>query len=100
AFEAVLNSYGATMVQGDGIIHVTALRADGKLRVAVPVGRPAVGRRIEVFPLRYISAADMQGVLERVLPAGHLMVPDDTHQLLLVEGAPDDLRVAEDTVRI
>ena len=100
AFEAVLNSYGATMVQGDGIIHVTALHADGKLRVAVPVGRPAVGRRIEVFPLRYITAADMQGVLERVLPPGRLMVPDETHQLLLVEGAPDDLRVAEDTVRI
>ena len=100
AFEAVLNSYGATMIQGDGIIHVTALRADGKLRMAVPIGRPAVGRRIEVFPLRYITAADMQGVLERVLPPGHLMVPDDSHQLLLVEGAPDDLRVAEDTVRI
>jgi general secretion pathway protein D len=100
AFEAVLNSYGATMVQGDGIIHVTSLHADGKLRVAVPVGRPAVGRRIEVFPLRYITAADMQGVLERVLPPGRLMVPDETHQLLLVEGAPDDLRVAEDTVRI
>ena len=100
AFEAVLNSYGATMIQGDGIIHVTALRADGKLRMAVPIGRPAVGRRIEVFPLRYITAADMQGVLERVLPPGHVMVPDDTHQLLLVEGAPDDLRVVEDTVRI
>ncbi len=100
AFEAVLNSYGATMIQGDGIIHVTALRADGKLRMAVPVGRPAVGRRIEVFPLRYITAADMQGVLERVLPPGHVMVPDDAHQLLLVEGAPDDLRVVEDTVRI
>ncbi|MBV8534174.1 MAG: type II secretion system secretin GspD [Alphaproteobacteria bacterium] len=100
AFEAVLNSYGATMIQGDGILHVTALRSDGKLRMAVPVGRPAVGRRIEVFPLRYITAADMQAVLERVLPPGHVMVPDDTHQLLLVEGAPDDLRVVEDTVRI
>jgi general secretion pathway protein D len=71
--EAVLNSRGATMVQSDGIIRVMPLRRDGKLNAAPPLSTgpatQAIGQRTEVFPLRFTSPADMQHVLEKVLPA-------------------------------
>jgi general secretion pathway protein D len=102
--EAVLNSQGATMVQADGIIRVVALPKDGKARAAVPFGRApgagAIGERTEVIPLRFIAAAEMLRLLEKVLPPGQVMVADEARRVLLVQGSADQLRVAEETVRI
>jgi general secretion pathway protein D len=102
ALEAVLNSRGATMVQADGIIRVMALRADGKPRAATPLLRGpggAIGEHIEIFPVRFVGVADVQHVLEKVMPPGQVIVGVPEHRMLLVEGSPDELRLAEDTVR-
>jgi len=102
--ESVLNSRGATMVQSDGIIRVMPLRKDGKSDAAAPfsVGLPGqvAGQRSESFPLRYIGAADMQKVLEKVLPAGRSIAIDERRHLVLVQGTPSDLQLAGDTVRV
>jgi general secretion pathway protein D len=102
--EAVLNSRGATMVQSDGIIRVMALRKDGKSSAAPPFGTgPAaqgLGQRTEVFPLRYVGATDMQHLLEKVLPAGQPMTANDKSHLVLVQGTPSELALAEDTVKV
>lgn len=99
--EAVLNSRGATMVQSDGIIRVMPLRKDGKSNAAPPLaGGMAAGQRSEVLPLRFVAAGDMQKVLEKALPAGTPVSGDDKRRLVLVQGTPDELKLAEDTVRI
>ncbi|MBV9552383.1 MAG: type II secretion system secretin GspD [Alphaproteobacteria bacterium] len=103
--EAVLNSRGATMVQSDGVIRVMAMRGkDGKYVAAPPLGKgpaaQALGQRTEIFPLRYVSAADMQHLLEKVLPAGQPIAADDKHHLVLIQGTPSELTLAEDTVRV
>jgi general secretion pathway protein D len=102
--ESVLNSRGATMVQSDGIIRVMALRKDGKSDAAAPfsAGLPGqvAGQRSEVFPLRYVGAADMQKVLEKVLPAGRSIAVDERRHLVLVQGTPSDLQLAGDTVKV
>jgi general secretion pathway protein D len=102
--EAVLNSRGATMVQSDGIIRVMPLRKDGKTNAAAPLGSgPAaqgLGQRTEVFPLRFVTAVDMQHVLEKVLPAGQPIAADDKHHLVLIQGTPSELQLAEDTVKV
>jgi general secretion pathway protein D len=102
--EAVLNSRGATMVQSDGIIRVMPMRKDGKANAAPPfgVGPPgaAAGQRTEVFPLRFVGATDVQRVLEKVLPAGQPIAADDKHHLVMVQGTPSELQLAEDTVKV
>jgi general secretion pathway protein D len=101
--EAVLNSRGATMVQVNGIIRVMPLRKDGKAGVAAPMGHgPAqvIGERTEVFELRFVGATDMQHVLEKVLPAGQIITPDDKRHLLVVQGSPTELQLAQDTIRV
>jgi general secretion pathway protein D len=102
--EAVLNSRGATMVQSDGIIRVMPLRREGKANAAAPIDRgpaaKATSQRTEAFPLRYVSPTDMQHVLEKVLPAGQVIAGDDKRRVMLVQGTPSELQLAEDTVRI
>jgi general secretion pathway protein D len=102
--EAVLNSRGATMVQSDGIIRVMPLRKDGKNNAAAPLGAgpaaQALGQRTEVFPLRFVTATDMQHLLEKVLPAGQPIAADDKHHLVLIQGTPSELQLAEDTVKV
>jgi general secretion pathway protein D len=100
--EAVLNSRGATMVQSDGIIRVMPLSKTGKSDAAAPFASASSipGQRTEVFPLRFVGATDMQRVLEKVLPAGRPIAVDDKRHLLLVQGTPGDLQLAEDTVKV
>ncbi len=103
ALEAVLHSRGMTLLQTDGIVRVMLARSDGKPRTAAPIGAPgpgAVGERIELFPARYVSATDLLHVLEKILPPGQVMVANEAQQLLLARGTPDELQLAEDTVRI
>jgi general secretion pathway protein D len=100
--EAVLNSRGATMVQSDGIIRVMPLSKTGKSDAAAPFASASSipGQRTEVFPLRFVGATDMQRVLEKVLPPGRPTAVDDKRHLLLVQGTPGDLQLAEDTVKV
>ncbi|HEX3954163.1 MAG TPA: type II secretion system secretin GspD [Stellaceae bacterium] len=101
--ETVLNSRGATMVQNDGTVRVMMMRKDGKPAVAAPIvqgfGRP-VGDHTEAFPLRFVGASDMQHVLEKIMPAGAVVSPDDKQHMLLVQGSPADLQLAQDTIRV
>lgn len=99
--EAVLNSRGATMVKSDGIIRVMPLRKDGKSNAAPPIAAATTpGQRSEIFPLRYVSATDMQKVLEKVLPAGTPITGDDRRRMVLIQGTPSELQLAEETVRV
>jgi general secretion pathway protein D len=102
--EAVLNSRGATMVRVNGIIRVMLQPKEGKPNVAAPIGRSSgphsIGERTEVFPLRYVTATDMQKLLEKVLPAGQVIYADNKQHMLTVQGSPTELQLAEDTVKI
>lgn len=103
--EAVLNSRGATMVRVNGIVRVMMRPKEGKPNVAAPIGRSSgphsIGARTEVFPLRYVTATDMQKLLEKVLPVGETVIYADNKQhMLTVQGSPTDLQLAEDTVKI
>ena len=103
ALEAVLNSHGATMIQDNGLIRVVAQHKSGKSAAAAPLADGSsriVGNRTEVFPLRFVSPSDMQRVLEKVLPPNQVMTADDKRHMLVVQGAPADLQLAQDTVRI
>jgi general secretion pathway protein D len=101
--EAVLNSRGATMVQVNGIVRVMPMRKDGKPSSAAPMGHgstQAIGERTQVFELRFVGATDMQHVLEKVLPPGQGIAPDDKRHLLVVQGSPSELQLAQDTIRV
>ncbi len=103
-FEAVLNSRGATMTQVNGMIRVMPLQREAKASPGGPTpGRASPAGAVggsEAFSLRFVSATDMQRLLEKVLPAGQSIVADEKRRMLVVAGSPVELRLAADTVRI
>ncbi len=103
AFEAILASRGVTLVQQDGIIRVMMARTKGQPPAALPIGSPqpgAVGERIELFPVRYVTVADIRDVLDKLLPPGAVILADETRRLVMVKGTSEELGLAEDAVRI
>jgi len=102
--EMVLNSRGATIVQNDGIVRIMMQRKDGKPPVAAPLSTASTGQLLgnhtEAFPLRYVGAAEMQQLLEKVLPAGTVVTADPGKHGLLVQGGASELQLAQDTIRV
>src|SRR6202043_618721 len=82
-------------------IRVMPLRRDGKSTAAPPLASGgAAGQRTEIFPLRFVGAGDMQRVLEKVLPPGSPIAADDKRRVVLIQGTPSELQLAEDTVKV
>jgi general secretion pathway protein D len=105
--ETVLNSRGATMVQANGMVRVMPMHKDAKAGVAAPTAAPAsstpapiAGVNSEVFPLRFVSATDMQHVLQKMLPAVHQVSPDEARRSVVVQGSPSELQVVRDAIRV
>ncbi|HVC51578.1 MAG TPA: type II secretion system secretin GspD [Stellaceae bacterium] len=102
--EAVLNSRGATMVKVNGIIRVMLRAKAGKAGTGAPLagdgGPQPLGERTEVFPMRYVAPSEMQKVLQKVLPAGQVIIADDKQHLLTVQGSATELSLAAQTIRI
>jgi general secretion pathway protein D len=102
--ESVLNSHGATMIMSGDLIRIAALPEEGQgRRVAAARPRAAAGQagqRIEVLPVMHVAAADLRRVLERMLPAGRVLGSDDSRGVVMVQGSADELRFAEEAIRI
>lgn len=83
--ERVLRASGAALIQDDGLVRVTALDAGAK------GAQPALGYGIDVLPLQYVSATELQKVLQPFLPTGAVLQVDDAHNILLLSGTREDM---------
>lgn len=99
--EMVLRANGAALVRDNGVYRVEPAQDAGRIGdVGVAGGRVPAGFRLNVVPLRYVTAAEMQKVLEPLLPANSIVRADPGRNVLLLAGTADDLQRANDTVQI
>ncbi|MEE8332203.1 MAG: type II secretion system secretin GspD, partial [Alphaproteobacteria bacterium] len=101
--ETVLASLGVKLVgAGPGLYRVT--RASGPAALSgggmVSTDADGTGAAWRVFPLQYISAAELAKILRPILPAGSVLQTDEIRNLLITGGAGDALRLAERTIDI
>lgn len=95
ALEAALESVSAAMVaQADGSYQVLPLdavpqRVRGMVRGAAGQ-RAAPGYAVEIVPLRYVGAKEMQRVLEVFAPKGAVLQADDSHNHVVIVGSSVD----------
>jgi general secretion pathway protein D len=95
ALEAVLRVHGAAIVKSGGIYQVVPL-AEAP-RASPPVRAPrrsqlrSPGYAVEVVPLRFIGATDMEKLIAPIAPEGSVLFVDDGRNLLLLGGTGDDL---------
>lgn len=99
ALEAALKVNGVAIVSAGGLYSVVPLggaqrRVDGLSDAGAP------GYGIEVAPLRFIAAPEMQKLLEPFAPAGGIMRVDVSRNMLFLAGTAQERKAMRDTIAL
>ncbi len=70
----------------------------GKLVPEMPVAQPAAGMSARLFPLRYISATEMQKLLKPFARENAFLLVDPARNVLSLAGTPEELANYQDTI--
>lgn len=99
--EALLQVNGAVLVKSQNFYEVVPIEAASSSAL-VPRLNPVElrGYQLLVIPLRYISAGELQKILEPLKPVKGLLQVDETRNLLLVAGTQDELNNIRETVQV
>jgi general secretion pathway protein D len=101
-FEQVLSAHGAALVR-DGTLYqvVPAERAARTAPLATALPRSgAPGFSTQVIPLRFISALEMRGLLQSVVPSTVAVSVDTTRNLVIASGSAQELQSVLDAVSV
>jgi general secretion pathway protein D len=99
--ETLLQVNGAVLVKSQNFYEVVPIEAAPSSALVPrlnPVGMR--GYQLLVVPLRYISATELQKILEPLKPVKGVMRVDETRNLLMVAGTQEELNNIRDTVRV
>ncbi|WP_149088092.1 type II secretion system secretin GspD [Pseudomonas prosekii] len=89
----------AMIRQGDRYVILPSNQAvAGKLVPEMPVARPSTGLTARLFPLRYISATEMQKLLKPFARENAFLLVDPARNVLSLAGTPDELANYQDTI--
>ena len=99
--EALLRMNGAVLRKTDGIYSVvpSSKAYGGALSPQIGVVGDR-GFQLLVVPLRFISATEMQAIIEPMLPESSILNVDSKRNLLLIGGSKTELDQARATVRV
>ncbi|WP_408600290.1 type II secretion system secretin GspD [Pseudomonas sp. PLMAX] len=89
----------AMIRQGNRYVILPANQAvAGKLVPEMPVARPSTGMSARLFPLRYISATEMQKLLKPFARENAFLLVDPARNVLSLAGTPDELANYQETI--
>ncbi len=89
----------AMIKQGDRYVILPANQAvAGKLVPEMAVAQPSSGMSARLFPLRYISATEMQKLLKPFARENAFLLVDPARNVLSLAGTPDELANYQDTI--
>lgn len=102
--EMVLRTNGAVLIGSRGFYRIepdaSAIIDAPGAGVGVHGATVPAGFQLQIVPLRYVSAQDMQKVLEPLMPPKAIIRVDNLRNLLLLAGTSDELESVMDTVRL
>lgn len=98
--ETLLSWTGNAMIkQGNRYVILPANQAvAGKLVPEMTASQPAAGMSARLFPLRYISATEMQKLLKPFARENAFLLVDPARNVLSLAGTPDELANYQDTI--
>lgn len=92
ALEAALRVQGVALVNVHGVYHVVpAKEASRNITSLQADGRGGHGYGIYVVPLQYVSASEMEKVLQPFAPDGGIVRVDEARNLLLLAGTGQEI---------
>jgi len=102
--ETVLQLNGAALVQDRGIYKIVPL-ANAEAQVVSPVigkepARGAAGYGMQIVPLQYVAASEIEKIIKPFVPKGSQMRIDTTRNLLILSGPQYRINQLLETIRI
>lgn len=101
ALEVAMRLAGAALIRVNGGYRAVPLRDAPQQGIIVqPTGRFAAGPGygVQIVPLRYVGADEMQRILEPLAPQGSILRVDQHRNLLVLAGSAPDLAVMRDNI--
>ncbi len=102
--ELLLRMNGAALVSQNGLFNVVPRDSAVRSMLAPQLGDSGLGLprgyRVQVVPLSYIAAAEMQKILEPFTTSGNVVRVDTVRNLLILAGGGPELARLLETVRI
>jgi general secretion pathway protein D len=96
--ESILSASGLAMVETDGVWHIMPMQDAARATLSAPLaGQPGYG--IRVIPLNFISASEIKGVLDPLMPQGSTLETSGARNVLIVAAPTTDLDGLADLVR-
>jgi general secretion pathway protein D len=101
--EQALQLNGLALVKNAGIYNVVPLADARRQNGAITTsnkrrerGEPGFG--VQIVPLRYVGAAQMQKLLEPLVPSQAIVYADSTRNFLIIEGSEDERAAMVDEI--
>lgn len=100
-FEQVLRLNGMAVVQSHGIYRVapiTEVNREIDVLARAHAHGGEIGYGVEIVPLRYLSAAEIQKLLEPLAPAQGVVHVDTARNMLIIEGTQEERQTLLDDI--
>ena len=92
ALEAALRMQGAAMIESNGNYHIVPLKDAPRRITTLRTGSPRqAGYGIYIVPLQYVSAEEMERVLQPFAPDGEIVRVDHARNMLLLAGTSQEI---------
>lgn len=100
--ETLLRQVGATLVKNDGVYKIVPAAQAVSGNSSPRLGRAELGPgyNVRIFPLRYISATEMEAILKPFAPEGGVLLVDPVRNLLILAGSQRELDYLQETIDI
>lgn len=100
ALESALRAGGMAMIRTNGIYKIVPLADAGHGATPVTSGHDSAGYGTEAVPLHFVSAIEMQKLLEPLAPAQGSLHADAGRNLLIIEGTGEERKAIRDDVAL
>ncbi|NJN46347.1 MAG: hypothetical protein HC808_07595 [Candidatus Competibacteraceae bacterium] len=100
--EALLRTNNAALIQAEGVYKIVPVGSalPGNLSPRLGGGQLLPGFSVRIVPLRYISALEMEKILQPFVPEGSIVSVDIARNLLMLAGTARELANAQETIDI
>lgn len=101
--EQALQLNGLALVKNAGIYNIVPLTDARRQSGAIATARRARGEPgfgVQIVPLKYIGAAEMQHLLEPLVPSQAIVYADATRNFLIIEGSEDERSAMEGEIAL
>jgi general secretion pathway protein D len=100
--ETLLRQVGAVLMRSEGVYRVVpaATAATGGSVPRLMGDNVPPGYGVKIFPLRYISAAEMETILRPFAPEGGILLVEPARNLIILAGTRQELNDLQETIEI